>query len=95
MLKALIVEAGRRYVLPKAKEAAQEAVFKALPKLPRKEPRMNPAVLGAVRHILQLVAGSLVAKGVIDAAGVELVIGAGTSVITFGWYLIEQRLKRV
>jgi hypothetical protein len=66
---------------------------KAVPKpKPRKEPTMQVAVIGALRHLIQLGAGALVAKGVIDAAGVELVVGAGMSLVTLGWYLVERKL---
>lgn len=61
---------------------------------PRKEPPMNSAILGAARHILQLGAGALVARGVIDAGGVELIVGSGLSVLTLGWYFVERRLAR-
>lgn len=52
---------------------------------------MNPIYIGAVRHIAQAVAGALVTKGVISADGTELVVGALTSVVTLGWYLVAAR----
>lgn len=55
---------------------------------------MNPVILGAVRHIVQVGAGALATRGIIDANGVELVVGAAVSAATLVWYLVDRRLKR-
>lgn len=97
-LKGIIVSAaidkGQKIIAQKTGDVIADRIAAEVKQKLERKYQMNTAILGAVRHVLQLAAGTLVAKGVIDAAGVELMIGAGTSVVTLGWYLIELRLKR-
>lgn len=53
---------------------------------------MNPIVRGGLlRHVLQFVAGILIAKGYIDENSAEQVVGAVTSLITVGWFAIAKK----
>lgn len=52
---------------------------------------MSPEVSAIVRHFLQLGAGMLVTKGVVDGGAAELIIGAGTSIATLAWYFITSK----
>lgn len=52
---------------------------------------MSPEVSAIVRHFLQLGAGALAAKGVVDGGATELIIGAGMSIATLAWYLITSK----
>lgn len=97
IVKAMTPKPARSAPVKVAPKPAPKVTRKAVPKVapkpnPRKEPTMQVAVIGALRHLIQLGAGALVAKGVIDAAGVELVVGAGMSLVTLGWYLVERKL---
>ena len=47
--------------------------------------------LGLLRHVLQLLGGFLMARGYVDAGGMELVSGAVLSVGAAGWYLAGRR----
>lgn len=46
-----------------------------------------------VRQGLMFVAGYLVSKGVIDAAGSELFVGAGVAGAAFLWWLLWDRKR--
>ena len=78
-----------------APKVIEKVTAKVAPKVSKKkEPEMDLTVLGVARHILQLAAGALLARGYIDASGVDLVIGAGVSAVTLGWYLVKRFAAR-
>ncbi len=52
---------------------------------------MSELVFGLLRHVLQLTGGVLIARGVVDPTGWDLVAGAATSTATAGWYLYSRR----
>lgn len=47
--------------------------------------------VGLLRHFLQVTGGVLLARGVVDPAGWDLIAGAVTSVGTAGWYLWSRK----
>lgn len=48
-------------------------------------------VLGFIRHALTLAGGALVAKGIIDEAGLMEVVGAMSTIIGFAWSWISKK----
>lgn len=52
---------------------------------------MNDMVIGLLRHVLQILGGVLIARGVVDPTGWDMVAGTATSAATAGWYLYSQR----
>ena len=52
---------------------------------------MQEVGIGLLRHALQLLGGVLIARGLVDSAGWDLVAGAATSAATAGWYLWGRR----
>jgi hypothetical protein len=52
---------------------------------------MSELVLGLFRHALQLAGGVLIARGVVDPTGWDLIAGTATSAATAGWYLYSRR----
>ncbi len=79
-------------------EVAPKVLNRVLEKKPAKqtpkEPPMDLTLIGAARHMLQLGAGALLARGFIDASGVDMVVGAGVSAVTLGWYLVKRYMAR-
>lgn len=43
-----------------------------------------------VRHVIQLGAGALATRGIIDASMAEILVGLGVSVFTLGWMAWER-----
>jgi hypothetical protein len=54
---------------------------------------MTAAVLGIARHLLTLLGGFLVARGTLDAAAAETLIGAGVSIVGVGWSVLEKKKR--
>lgn len=52
---------------------------------------MQDVAIGLLRHVLQLAGGVLIARGIVDGPGWDLVAGAATSAATAGWYLWGRR----
>jgi hypothetical protein len=52
---------------------------------------MPDVAIGLLRHVLQLLGGVLIARGVVDGPGWDLVAGAATSTAAAGWYLWGRR----
>ena len=48
-------------------------------------------ILGLVRHILTIGGGFLVAKGTIDAPGLETAVGALVTIIGVAWSILDKR----
>lgn len=49
---------------------------------------MNQTLMvGLLRHVLQLAAGVLVARGYLEASAVDAVVGAAVTLGTAGWYV--------
>jgi hypothetical protein len=56
------------------------------------DPNSNIAwAASAGRQFLQVGAGLLIARGVVDESTATLALGAVTSLSTFGWHLYERR----
>lgn len=52
---------------------------------------MPELAIGLLRHVLQIAGGVLMARGIIDPTGWDLVAGTATSAATAGWYLWSRR----
>lgn len=53
---------------------------------------MNSAVIfGLVRHVLTLAGGYLVAKGHLDTASVETIVGALITLLGAGWSITSKK----
>jgi hypothetical protein len=52
---------------------------------------MPDPFIGLLRHVLQIAGGVLMARGIIDPTGWDLVVGAATSAATAGSYLYSRR----
>lgn len=48
-------------------------------------------LLGVVRHLLQMLTGYLVTKGVITAGDTETIMGLALGATTLGWSIYENR----
>lgn len=55
---------------------------------------MPELLVGLLRHALQLAGGVLIARGVVDPTGWDLVAGTATSAATAGWYLYNWNQRR-
>jgi hypothetical protein len=53
----------------------------------------STAIMGIARHILTLAGGYLVAKGTIDAAAMETLVGAGVSIVGVVWSVIDKKTR--
>jgi len=53
---------------------------------------LRPAILGVARHVLTLAAGALVARGYLDGAQAETLIGAGMGLAGVAWAVAAKRL---
>lgn len=51
----------------------------------------NAMMAGLGRHLLQIAGGALIARGVVDPGGWDLIAGAATSAATAGWYLWSRK----
>lgn len=54
---------------------------------------LTTAVMGIARHVLTLVGGYLVAKGALDAAAAETLVGAGAAIIGVVWSVVEKKTR--
>lgn len=50
--------------------------------------------LPIVRHMMQIISGYLVAKGIVDEGTAFEITGLVMSTLTFGWFFWERRKKR-
>jgi hypothetical protein len=57
---------------------------------PNKPNIMQSAVIALLRHLLTFIGGTLVAKGVIDAATLTEIIGAIITLLSVGWMAVEK-----
>lgn len=48
-------------------------------------------LIPVIRQILQIAGGFLIARGWLDDAGVDALIGIVVNVIVFGWWLFDRR----
>ncbi len=48
-------------------------------------------IVAVFRHLLQIAAGALVAKGVIDEAVAQQLVGLGVSICTLVWYVWSKK----
>ena len=55
---------------------------------------MPELFVGLLRHALQLAGGVLIARGVVDPTGWDLVAGTATRAATAGWYLWNWNQRR-
>lgn len=51
---------------------------------------MKQMIEGVVRHVLTAAGGALVAKGVVDAATMQLAVGALVTLAGVGWSIWEK-----
>jgi hypothetical protein len=55
-----------------------------------KLPIMKAAVIALLRHLLTFIGGTLVAKGIIDAATLTEIIGSVLTLLSVGWMAIDK-----
>ncbi len=48
-------------------------------------------ILGLVRHVLTIGGGFLIAKGVVDAPGLDTVVGALVTIIGVVWSIFDKK----
>jgi hypothetical protein len=59
----------------------------------KKEKKMNDTLLIAIRQILLVAGGSLVTKGYVDQAGLEVLVGAVAVVLAAVWRYVDAHKK--
>ena len=57
---------------------------------PDKPNIMQSAIIALLRHLLTFIGGTLVAKGILDSATLQEVIGALITLISVGWMAVEK-----
>jgi positive regulator of sigma E activity len=62
---------------------------KANPEQP-KLPLMQSAIIALLRHLLTFIGGTLVAKGILDSATLQEIIGALITLLSVGWMAVEK-----
>ena len=62
---------------------------KANPEQP-KLPLMQSAIIALLRHLLTFIGGTLVAKGILDSATLQDIIGALITLLSVGWMAVEK-----
>lgn len=55
---------------------------------------MNPLYIGALRQILQIIGGWLIAKGWLDDGSLDAIIGIVINGAVFVWWLVDRRRAR-
>ena len=55
-----------------------------------KLPIMKSAVIALLRHLLTFIGGTLVAKGIIDAATLTEIIGSVLTLLSVGWMALDK-----
>jgi hypothetical protein len=55
-----------------------------------KLPLMQSAVIALLRHLLTFIGGTLVAKGIIDAATLTEIIGSVITLLSVGWMALDK-----
>jgi hypothetical protein len=55
-----------------------------------KLPIMKAAVIALLRHLLTFIGGTLVAKGIIDAATLTEIIGSVLTLLSVGWMAVDK-----
>ena len=55
-----------------------------------KLPIMKAAVIALLRHLLTFIGGTLVAKGIIDAATLTEIIGSVITLLSVGWMALDK-----
>ncbi len=55
-----------------------------------KLPFMKSAVIALLRHLLTFIGGTLVAKGIIDAATLTEIIGSVLTLLSVGWMALDK-----
>ena len=55
-----------------------------------KLPIMKAAVIALLRHLLTFIGGTLVAKGIIDAATLTEIIGSVLTLLSVGWMALDK-----
>ena len=53
-------------------------------------PIMKAAVIALLRHLLTFIGGTLVAKGIIDAATLTEIIGSVITLLSVGWMALDK-----
>jgi len=55
-----------------------------------KLPLMKSAVIALLRHLLTFIGGTLVAKGILDAATLTEIIGSVITLLSVGWMALDK-----
>ena len=55
-----------------------------------KLPLMKSAIIALLRHLLTFIGGTLVAKGILDSATLQEIIGALITLLSVGWMAVEK-----
>ena len=55
-----------------------------------KLPFMKSAVIALLRHLLTFIGGTLVAKGILDAATLTEIIGSVLTLLSVGWMALDK-----
>ena len=51
---------------------------------------MKSAIIALLRHLLTFIGGTLVAKGILDSATLQEIIGALITLLSVGWMAVEK-----
>lgn len=89
-----LLTAGVKKVAP---QIINKVVTVILPKpaIPTsKDTLVNPAFLGAMRHIIQVGAGALGAESIASGDGLSLTVAVAVSVANLGWFLLQAFMAR-
>ena len=57
---------------------------------PDKPNLMQSAIIALLRHLLTFIGGTLVAKGILDSATLQEIIGALITLLSVGWMAVEK-----
>lgn len=94
LIKGLIVSLAadkiKQLLRRRTEKSTTDFVSAEVKKQLERKPAMDLTVTGLIRHAAQFAAGALVTRGLIDGAGVELIVGAVTSVAAAGIYLFNR-----
>ena len=57
---------------------------------PDKPNLMQSAIIALLRHLLTFIGGTIVAKGILDSATLQEIIGALITLLSVGWMAVEK-----
>jgi hypothetical protein len=89
-----LLTAGVKKVAPKVVDKVVTIILPK-PAIPNtKDTIVNPAFLGAMRHIIQVGAGAMGAESLASGDGLSLAVAVAVSVANLGWFLIQSFMAR-